>query len=126
MLYCVYPRTGSAKLYMEPRSRNRVPYHTAKEMRKLYPNNNFAVIGEIGGFARSPNNGDRLLTEDGKVLLICPRGSLKRPFEWVTGYIAVGESTYLAAIRGVIPAFSRPSTGRRPEDKEGSTCEKGH
>lgn len=120
MLYRLYPQTCSAKFYTEPRSRSRLPYRTAKEMRELYPDNNFAVIGEIGGFARPPNDRDRLLTEDGTILPILPRGSLKRPFEWVSGYIEVGENTYLAAIRGVIPTFPRTPTGRRPGDKGGS------
>ena len=120
MLYCVYPQTGLTKLYTEPHSGSKLPYRTVKEMREIYPHHDFTVIGEIGGFARPPNNRDRLLTKDGKVLPILPRGSLKRPFEWVAGYVAVGKSTYLAAIRGVIPAFSRPSAGKKPNHKEGS------
>lgn len=120
MLYRVYPQTGLTKLYTEPHSGSRLPYRTVKEMRELYPHDNFTVIGEIGGFARPPNDRDRLLTEDDKVLSILPRGSLQRPFEWVAGYVAVGKNTYLAAIKGMIPAFARPLAGKKPNHKEGS------
>jgi len=81
MLYRVYLQTGSAKLYTEPRSWSRLPYRTAKEMLDLYPDDNFAVIGEIGGFVRPRNCRNLLLTGDGRALPILPRGSLKRPFE---------------------------------------------
>lgn len=107
MIYRIYPQTDSAKFYTEPRSRSRLPYRTVKEMRARYPDGSFIIIGEIGGIARPPNNGERLLTGDGKTLPILPRGSLKKPFEWITGYIAVDKNTYIAAIGSLIPSFLR-------------------
>ncbi|MBW7571958.1 hypothetical protein [Caproiciproducens faecalis] len=120
MLYRIDPWVESAKLYTEPRSGSKLPYRTVKEMRKLYPDGNFTVIGEIGGGARPPDNGDRLLSGDGKSLTILPRGSLKKPFEWIAGYVAVNKNTYIAAVRSLIPKFSRLPTGGQPNDTKGS------
>lgn len=107
MLYRIAPQTDALKLYREPRSGSKLPYRTVKEMKQLYPNENFAVIGEIGGVVRPPKEGDRLLLGDGKTISILPRGSLRKPFEWVDGYIAVNSTSYLAAIKGLIPSFLR-------------------
>ncbi|SBW11196.1 conserved hypothetical protein [uncultured Eubacteriales bacterium] len=107
MLYRIYPQTDAAKFYMEPHSGSSLPFLTVKKMRKIYPDDHFTVIGEIGGISRPPDNGNRLVTETGEVVPILPRGSLRRPFEWVAGYVAVDKSTYLAAIRSLIPSFLR-------------------
>ena len=106
MLYRIDPQTDALKLYREPYSGSKLPYQTVKEMRQLYPDRKFAIIGEIGGFARPPNNGDHLLIANDKFIPILPRGSLRKPFEWVTGYVAVGENAYLAVIRSLITLFS--------------------
>jgi len=126
MLYRIDSQMDSAKFYTEPHSRSKLPYHTVKEMLEIYPDGNFTVIGEIGGIARFPDCGDLLITETGKVIPILPRGSLKKPFEWVSGYVAVDKSTYIAAISNLIPSFLWPKTGRRPDDKEGSKSKKDH
>jgi len=107
MFYRLYSQTNDARLFMEPRSRSRLPYRTPKEMRERYPSGEFDIIGEIGSFARPPTNGDKLLTGDGQALPVLPRGSLKRPFEWIAGYVAIDKNTYLAAIGSLIPAFLR-------------------
>lgn len=85
MLYRLDPQANSAKLYTEPRSGSRLLYRTVKEMRKRYPDGDFAIVGEIGGFARPPNDGDELLTDDGGQIPVSPRGSRIRPFERVGG-----------------------------------------
>lgn len=107
MPYRIDPQEDSAKPCGKPRGRNKLSYRTVKEMRGLYPDGNFTVIGEIGGIARFPDSGDRLIAETGSAIPILPRGSLKRPFEWVSGYIAVGKHTYIAVIGSLIPAFLR-------------------
>lgn len=99
MLYRCYPQAVSERLCRRPCIGSNLPYHTVKEMRKLYPDSSFAVIGEIGGIARFPCSGDRLITEAGNAIPIFPRGSLKKPFEWISGYIAV--------IGGLLPSFLR-------------------
>ena len=113
MLYQLYPQAHEARLFTEPRSQSRLPYRTEKEMRSLYPNGNFVVIGEIGSFARPPTDGDRLLTGDGQTLPILPRGSLKRPFEWISGYIMVGENAHVAAVKSIFSSFFRRQKRRR-------------
>jgi len=106
MLYRIVPQTNALKLYREPHSGSKLPYRTIKEMRKLYPDGNFVIIGEIGGIARPPTDGDHLLIGGGKSIPILPRGSLRKPFEWVAGYVAVDGNTYLAAIRSLIVIIS--------------------
>lgn len=108
MLYQLYKQTGDARILIEVRSRSRLSYCTAKEMRLQYPDGDFVIIGEIGGISRPPANGDWLITEGGKALPILPRGSSKEPLEWVAGYIAVEKDTYIAVIRSLFHFFSCP------------------
>ena len=105
MLYRIDPEAEKTRTYTEPYSLCRLPYHTAKEMRERYPDGNFVIIGEIGAFARSATAGDRLVIDEGKTIPILPRGSFARPFEWIAGYIPVERSTYIAAIKSLIPSF---------------------
>ena len=107
MLYGIYVQAGEVRLFKEPRSQSRLPYCTEREMRMRYPDGDFVIIGEIGGIAQPSADGDRLLTGDGSILPILPRGSLKKPFEWIFGYIAVEEHAYIATIGSLIPAFLR-------------------
>lgn len=113
MFYRLYPQTNDARLFTEPRSQSGLSYRTVKEMRALYPNGNFVIIGEIGSFARPPTDGDKLLTEDGQLFPILPRGSLKRPFEWIVGYIAVEENTLVAAVKCLFPSAFRHQKRRQ-------------
>jgi len=72
-------------------------------MVELYPEGGYEVIGEIGNYAKGNSNLDEILTDSGKSIPIFPRGSLKKPFEWVAGYAAVSENTYVAVVRSMIP-----------------------
>jgi len=74
-------------------------------MKKLYPDENFTIIGEIGGIAQPHNDADCLLIADEKPIPILPRGSLIKPFEWIAGYVEVEKDIYLAAIRSLISIF---------------------
>lgn len=105
MLYKIHPQNEELKLFREPHSRYKVPYRTVKEMQKLYPDGDFTIIGEIGGIARPPKVGDLLLITNGKFIPILPRGSLRKPLEWVSGYVEVDKNIYLAAIRSPITIF---------------------
>ena len=107
MRYRIYPQKDSVKFYAEPHSKSKLPYYPAKEMREKYPSGNYVIIGEIGSFARPPTDGDKLLMEGGKEIPILPRGSLKKPIEWIAGYIAVGNNIYVAVVRGIFSAFLR-------------------
>ena len=107
MLYRPDPNVGTTKCYIEPRSRCRLPYFTPREMRELYPDGNFMIVGEIGGLARPPDDGDVLMADGARRIPILPRGSIKKLFEWVVGYIPVSQSTYLAAVGSMLPAFLR-------------------
>jgi phospholipase/carboxylesterase len=106
MIYRLYPQTGT-RLFTGKYGRYRIPYLPVKKMRELYPKSGFVIIGEIGGLAKVSGCQDKLLTSTGKEISIHPRGSMTRPFEWVAGYIAVGENTYVAVVRSLLPSFLR-------------------
>ena len=72
-------------------------------MDELYPDGGYEVIGEIGNSAKKYAEQDVIITDVGKSILIFPRGSLKKPFEWVAGYAEVGENTYVAVVKSIIP-----------------------
>jgi phospholipase/carboxylesterase len=107
MFYRTEPNAGNKKLYFESYSRSRLPYRTVREIRALYPDGDFVIVGEIGSAARPPTGGDALITDDGRRIPIMARGSYKKPFEWIGGYIAVKNGAYIAAIGSVLPAFLR-------------------
>jgi hypothetical protein len=105
MIYRVDLTIKIKKCYIEPRSGSKIPYLTAKEMRLLYPDENFSIVGELGGLVKPPSDGDELLTATGRRIPILPRGSHQKPFEWVAGYIPMEGRLYAAAIRNLIPSF---------------------
>lgn len=107
MLYRPDPNISTTKCYIEPRSRCRLPYYTAREMREMYTEGDFMIVGEIGGLSRPPDDGDVLMADGARRIPILPRGSIKKPFEWVVGYIPVSRDTYLAAVGSVMPVFLR-------------------
>lgn len=100
MLYRIYAQADTARFYTEVHTCSKIPYYTSKEMDKRYPDGCFVIIGEIGGLARTLPDGDQLCVAEGKIIPILPRGSFKRPFEWVIGYIQVQENSYVAVIGG--------------------------
>lgn len=105
MFYRLYPQTKKTQVFTEKHSQSKLPYHSAKKMRELYPEGGFVIIGEIGNFANTFADQDVLLTDFEKKVPIFPRGSRIKPLEWVAGYIAVGENTYVAAVRSLFPSF---------------------
>lgn len=78
MLYQVQRQSGTRRFYTEVRSCIKIPYTTVREMKLRYPDESF---------------------------IICLRGSLIRPFEWVIGYIEVQKDHYVAVIGGIIHLF---------------------
>lgn len=87
MFHKINPEMKSSKFYRESHSGNNIPYQTVKEIRKLYPDNNFTIIGEIGGFAWNSDSRDLLDIGDSKTIPILQRGSMMVPLEWVTGML---------------------------------------
>lgn len=79
-----------------------IAYYSKQKMNELYPNGGYEVIGEIGNFAKKYAEQDVIVTDTGKSIPIFPRGSLKKPFEWVSGYAAVEENTYVAVVKSLI------------------------
>ncbi|MDD3350125.1 MAG: hypothetical protein PHC40_04620 [Eubacteriales bacterium] len=69
----------------------------------MYEKSDYDVIGEIGNSAREYNNQDVILSNEGKLIPIFPRGSIVRPFEWIVGYAAISKNTYVAVVKSLIP-----------------------
>lgn len=101
MQYRLYRPSAETRVFTEPFSMCRLPYRTRKSMQQQYPDGTFTIIGEIGSRALPSERGDTLLTDAGISIPILPRGSLCRPFEWIKGYIAVDENTYVEAVRSL-------------------------
>jgi len=91
---------------MERHSLTQIAYASKRKMDELYPDGGYEVIGEIGNFAKKYASQDVIVTDTGKSIGIFPRGSLKKPFEWVTGYAAVEKNTYVAVVRSLIPQLT--------------------
>lgn len=102
MTYQLHPAAKMSTLYKEPATKRQLPCCSAKDMRSLHPEGNYHILGEIGGRGQAAN-GELLLLPDGRTLPIGARGGIKRPFDWIIGYIPVGEDTYIAAIRSILP-----------------------
>jgi phospholipase/carboxylesterase len=90
---------------MEKNSRCKIPYLPVKRMREMYPDGSFVVIGEIGNIARTLPGQDTLLISNGAEVSIFPRGCMRRPFEWIVGYVAVEENTYIAVVQNLLSIF---------------------
>lgn len=105
MFYQVNIHAGKPGFFTEVRSHGKIQYITVREMKKLYPDENFVIIGQIGSLSHEPTVGDWLCTEDGKIIPILPRGSLKKPFEWVVGYTEVQDKKYVAVVGGFFHMF---------------------
>lgn len=103
MTYWFYPNGNNTMHMMERHSRRRIAYYSKQKMDELYPNCSYEVIGEIGNFAKKYSGQDVIVVDTGKCIPIFPRGSLMKPFEWVVGYAAVGENTYVAVVKSIIP-----------------------
>jgi phospholipase/carboxylesterase len=87
----------------ERHSRRQIAYYSKQKMDELYPDGGYEIIGEIGNFAKEYAGQDVIATDTGKSIPIFPLGSLKKPFEWVAGYMAVGKNTYVAVVKSIIP-----------------------
>ena len=105
MLYRLYQQSSETRIYTEPFSQCKIPYLPTKRMRERYPDGAFTVIGEIGCSAKPCAGQDRLLADSKTKIPVFPRGSLFPPFEWVAGYVQVGENTYVAVVKSMFPSF---------------------
>lgn len=103
MVYYLYPQTNQTRLFTEKWSKSKIPYLNAKQMREMYPGSDFVIIGEVRNFTHPIGSYDVLRTNTGKEVPIFPRGSYKKPFEWIAGYAQVGENKYIAVVRSIIP-----------------------
>jgi len=87
----------------ERHSKSIISYYSKGKMIELYSNRGYEVIGEISNCAKIYSGQDEIITDTGKSIPIFPRGSYKKPIEWVAGYAAIEENTYVAVIKSMIP-----------------------
>ena len=102
MTYQFYGKSNYTLHTLERQGCIKTAYYSKQKMDELYPDGGYEVIGEIGNFAKKYAGQDVILTDTGKFIPIFPRGSLKKPFEWVAGYVAVEENTYVAVVKSII------------------------
>lgn len=101
-------RDPSETLSMTERhSGTKVAYYSKGKMQELYPEGGYEIIGEISNLAKRYAVQDVVVSITGKLIPIFPRGTLRKPFEWVVGYAAVGPHTYVCVVKGVIPHYRR-------------------
>ncbi len=118
MIYQLNPQPNTTNIYTTPFNSSRIPCLTTKEIRAFYPHGNFVIVGEIGSLARPPDGRDTLLA-GGSEIPILPRGSLIWPFEWIAGYVPIGENTYVAVVGSPFLSFlryKRKLVGNRSEE----------
>lgn len=118
MPYQIAPQQGQTKRYMEPRRKCEIWYFSKKQLSARCSEQTFHVIGEIGGCARAPNQGDVLTTENGAQLPILPRGSLRWPLERIIGYALLTNGSYLAVVWSPLHWRSGRTKGRIEEEKK--------
>lgn len=105
LVYRFYNQMVDVCYMTEWSSCSRIAYSSKQRMDKLYPNGDYEVIGEIGNFAKEYPRQDVIITDTGKVIPIFPKGSIRKSFEWVTGYASVGENTFVAVVRSIVPKW---------------------
>lgn len=115
MLYQTDRIVRATGRYREPYSRSVLPCYTRREMQALYPGGDYQIVGEIGVIAPRSSDGDTLLADNGAAIPICPRGSLKKPIEWVAGYIPLRGDAYAAAVASILPAVFLRIMAKKPE-----------
>lgn len=103
MTYKFLTDCNDAHYITEKHSHRPIAYYPKQKMSELYQNGGYEVIGEIGNSIERYLGIDEILLETGESIPIFPRGSVKKPFEWVIGYSAVGENSYVAVIKNIIP-----------------------
>ena len=74
-----------------------IKFYTKKEMRKLYPNKNFRVVGEINN--KTGVQCGTVDNFDGKPVPVYKEKTYNKLTESIVGYTAVDKHIYLAVIR---------------------------
>ena len=103
MVYRFYTKGNNNLHMMERHSNSKIEYCSKKKMKELYLDGSWDVIGEINNLTKVYPGQDNIMTDTGKYIPIFPRGSLKRPLEWVAGYAEVEENVYVAVIGSIVP-----------------------
>ncbi len=76
-----------------------IRYYTKKQIRNLYPNKNYKVVGEIGNTSGSKIN-SAYTTED-KVTDVFCKGSYNRILDQSVGFAEIEDNIYLAIVKNV-------------------------
>lgn len=77
-----------------------IRFYTKKQIRRMYPNRNYKVIGEIGN--KEGHKINTVYTTDGTEISIYKKGSHNILIEKCIGYVEVEENIFLALISGIL------------------------
>lgn len=115
MIYKFYYGQHDGLVYTTERhGHTKVAYFSKHRMKEQYPEGDYEIIGEIGNFSKKFPRQNTIISESGKSIPIFPLGSLKKPFEWVSGYAPVGERVYVAVIKSIIPPWIENFYAKKP------------
>lgn len=105
MNYHFYPLSDDVFYMIERHSHSKIAYYSKKRITRIYHDNGYEIIGEIGNSAKRYASQDIIITDTGRIIPVFPLGSLKKPFEWIAGYAAVGKNTYVSVVKSIIPRW---------------------
>ncbi|MEI7883839.1 MAG: hypothetical protein WCI30_00640 [Clostridia bacterium] len=105
MEYRFYSAAKNTNYITERHSKSGIAYASIEQFQELFPRGGYEIIGDIGNFQKKVFAQDFILTDTGNRIPIFPRGSIRKPFEWIVGYAAVGEKTFVAVVKSIIPSF---------------------
>jgi len=103
LVYRFYGQGSNMRPMTERHSRSLIHYTPKKMMKEIYPNGGYEIIGEINNGIKKYTEQDIVVTQEGKHIPIFPRGSSIPPIEWAVGYARIGENSYVAVIKSMIP-----------------------
>lgn len=101
MNYKIQDRSDYSKELICYEAKVRIRYYSKRQMKDLYPNGNFRILGEIGNKTGIQCIATQNL--DGQPLPVYKEKSHNSLTEVIAGYAAVDSHTYLAVVKNDLP-----------------------
>lgn len=77
-----------------------IRFYTKKQIKKMYPNKNYKVVGEIGN--KEGYKISTAYTIDGTEINVYSKGSHNKLFEKCIGYIEIEDNIFLALVGSIL------------------------
>jgi hypothetical protein len=100
MNYKIINQSNYSGKTVDKKSGSTITFYTKKQMKVIYPNQNYMVVGEIG--EKNFEKGDGVYNTDGKLLPVQPLKAHDAVTEAVAGYAMVDENKFVAVVKNVI------------------------